>query len=381
MKQIALICSLTMLANVVTAGDYYKIEGGRSVFIESGDDKFTWFQALCECSQRNMSLITLDSQEKSQQLYKLLKSIGLNNKFLWIGGHSFTNDGSFQWIATNKTFTYTNWDKDEPSPLLGANCVEMFSKEWFSFNCDDLNLFICEEPKDELENIRATFFHKECTGNSNFQTENEMRMSLMRINSEEVVKETHTESKCEKLEMNLKNAQQKILELEKSRDDQKPQWDEMKEELARTKIILESNDYGTMLEELKNINISLISFLEDQKALQNTREEQAIQLAQIQEELDQTKTLLHDKENQINELHDELNKLKMADISMNALLEEQISTLNNHINQTTVNRLSEPKDTYNATSCAIKSALLKAKSEELYTLKKTNELLINRILN
>ncbi|KAM7361029.1 lectin subunit alpha-like [Cochliomyia hominivorax] len=117
-------------------------------YIESGQ-KFTWFDALTKCAKMNMSLITIDTKSKSEDVTDLLKNVFGKRTPLWIGGViNGDNPRQFVWSATGRKFTYTNWSNGQPD-FAGNNeyCAQTGwtdNMEWNDHVCTLKFGFMCE---------------------------------------------------------------------------------------------------------------------------------------------------------------------------------------------------------------------------------------------
>ncbi|XP_065357557.1 lectin subunit alpha-like [Calliphora vicina] len=61
-----------------------------------------------------MSLATIDTKEKSDDITSLLKKTLVNVNPLWVGAVANGNDRLYVWISTGNKVTYTNWYEGEP---------------------------------------------------------------------------------------------------------------------------------------------------------------------------------------------------------------------------------------------------------------------------
>lgn len=85
------------------------------IFIFFFKFQFTWFEGLARCASMNMSLVTIDTKTKSDDIAALLKNNFNKHIFLWIGGCvNGTDPRQFVWIATGKEFTFSNWGTNQP---------------------------------------------------------------------------------------------------------------------------------------------------------------------------------------------------------------------------------------------------------------------------
>ncbi|XP_005176182.2 lectin subunit alpha-like [Musca domestica] len=155
---------------------WFQLEGGnQTVFIER-EYKYNWFQARNECLQKNMTLIAIDSSEKSALLTSLLKRVFEKPHNLWIGGDDLGQQDVFVWSSTGKRFEFTNWSKGNPSHNHGLeHCVNLWEHSDFEWNdapCSESKGFICEEnlhllaAKQELQHMKNMLYevYERCSG-------------------------------------------------------------------------------------------------------------------------------------------------------------------------------------------------------------------------
>ncbi|XP_037822316.1 lectin subunit alpha-like [Lucilia sericata] len=127
-------------------------EQNQTYYIEN-EEKYNWFQALTKCASMDMSLVTIDSQEKSDDLNALLTNTFGTINPLWIG--ALLNDLSprqYSWISTGDNLTYTNWADGQPNFLARQEyCIQVTSTEdpdhpiqWDDEKCSRPYGFICE---------------------------------------------------------------------------------------------------------------------------------------------------------------------------------------------------------------------------------------------
>ncbi|XP_037822321.1 lactose-binding lectin l-2-like [Lucilia sericata] len=86
-----------------------------NVYYMDNEQKYTWFDALSKCARMNMSLATIDTKEKSDDITDLMKATFSNPNPLWIGGAATGSDHHYVWISNGEKFDFTNWNPGEPS--------------------------------------------------------------------------------------------------------------------------------------------------------------------------------------------------------------------------------------------------------------------------
>ncbi|XP_065357591.1 lectin subunit alpha-like [Calliphora vicina] len=77
--------------------------------------QYTWFNALLKYNSMKMSLATIDTKEKSDEITDLIKNTFSKINPLWIGGVAIGTDHHYVWTSTGDKFTFTNWAPGEPS--------------------------------------------------------------------------------------------------------------------------------------------------------------------------------------------------------------------------------------------------------------------------
>ncbi|XP_037822314.1 lectin subunit alpha-like [Lucilia sericata] len=144
---ILLIC-LTKLY-YINCNENVFISGLKNVYYIESEQKFTFYDALAKCASMNMSLVTIDTKLKSQDITALLTDIFGKRIPLWIGGVvNGNNPRQFVWLATGKKFTYTNWGPSQPD-FAGNNeyCAQTGwtnAMEWNDHVCSNQYGFMCE---------------------------------------------------------------------------------------------------------------------------------------------------------------------------------------------------------------------------------------------
>ncbi|XP_060524800.1 hepatic lectin-like isoform X2 [Cylas formicarius] len=109
-------------------------------------------EALLECKQAGMNLVSLESEEKQLDLIKVLPNYIPTGGF-WIAG-ARTNDGDWYWVGKNFTrVTFTNWGSGQTTNFVGDHfeCMRLgnYNKYdekymWENIHCFKFLYFICE---------------------------------------------------------------------------------------------------------------------------------------------------------------------------------------------------------------------------------------------
>ncbi|XP_013101567.1 lectin subunit alpha-like [Stomoxys calcitrans] len=162
------------LVDGVPVEKWFELQPNHRVFIER-DYRYNWFQARNECLLKNMSLITVDTSEKSAALTSLLKRIFDKPHNLWLGGDDLGQENVFVWSSSGKRFEFTNWSHGNPSHNRGQeHCVNLWDAtdfEWNDAPCNELKGFICEDnvfmlaARKEVERMKKVLLeiHDECS--------------------------------------------------------------------------------------------------------------------------------------------------------------------------------------------------------------------------
>ncbi|XP_075153291.1 uncharacterized protein LOC142226924 [Haematobia irritans] len=150
MKQIGVILVIMTTLAIFPhgkAGQFYSTKDQTVLYIDS-EFKFNWQEAKDECIKRKMSLVTVDSETKKQQLQDVIKSLNLVDHLgFWIGGHKNQAGDEFEWIHNHEPFEYTNWQKGEPNNALKSEDCLMFYTDtlnWNDFICKRKLGYVCE---------------------------------------------------------------------------------------------------------------------------------------------------------------------------------------------------------------------------------------------
>ncbi|XP_060524779.1 macrophage mannose receptor 1-like [Cylas formicarius] len=114
----------------------------------------TWqfHEALLECKQAGMNLVSLENEEKQFDLIKVLPNYIPTGGF-WVGG-ARTDDRVWYWVGKNFTkVTFTNWGTGQPTNFVGDffECMRLgnYNKYdekymWENIDCFAFLFFICE---------------------------------------------------------------------------------------------------------------------------------------------------------------------------------------------------------------------------------------------
>ncbi|XP_073828669.1 lectin subunit alpha-like [Musca autumnalis] len=134
----------TVLADV----KWYTATDGNKYLVD--DEKtYNWYEALTECAQRGLTLVSITSEDKNNALLTGLRQ--LDHHDYWLGGvaTNFRDRGLvFSWISTGEDFDYTYWAANEPNGKGGEACVHTTTGDfrWNDHDCLNRRFnLLCEE--------------------------------------------------------------------------------------------------------------------------------------------------------------------------------------------------------------------------------------------
>ncbi|XP_075158349.1 salivary C-type lectin 2-like [Haematobia irritans] len=123
-------------------------------FLETKQE-YSWSEAVAECENMKMTLVSIDTKVKAEDVQIILNEAFLNDKKkippLYIGANDLVEFREFVWISKGDTFTYANWENSEPNNYqqLNERCVHIGfhgNEKWNDINCSRKYGFICELP-------------------------------------------------------------------------------------------------------------------------------------------------------------------------------------------------------------------------------------------
>lgn len=117
--------------------------------------QYSWTEALISCMEMDMTLVSIESYTKSNEINSLVRS-KFGNVKLWIGGiMSRYPSRHFIWLNTGKRFSYTNWHGNNPDFFANNEyCAHIGwgrNLEWNDLACTDKLGYICEPNQKKLE--------------------------------------------------------------------------------------------------------------------------------------------------------------------------------------------------------------------------------------
>ena len=110
--------------------------------------QFTWYNALARCGSMNMSLVTIDSKNKLDDITALVNTSFSQGAHLWLGGCVNAIDPlEYVWVATGKKFEFNNWAPNQPDFSNSSEyCAHMRASTmlWNDILCTYQMGFMCE---------------------------------------------------------------------------------------------------------------------------------------------------------------------------------------------------------------------------------------------
>ncbi|XP_023305972.2 lectin subunit alpha-like [Lucilia cuprina] len=138
-------------------GRVYETNNKNKFYIEN-DQKYNWVEAFSSCLEMNMSLVTIESASKSNEINRLVQDTFGKRLNLWIAGvRNRYPIQHFVWLPSAKKFSYTYWEGQNPD-FSGAveYCVHIgwgSKMEWNDKACNFEFGFICEPNHQLLEKV------------------------------------------------------------------------------------------------------------------------------------------------------------------------------------------------------------------------------------
>ncbi|XP_046805797.1 lectin subunit alpha-like [Lucilia cuprina] len=116
---------LVKIQSIYSSDNLYTSSRKNIYYIEN-EKKYNWMGALIKCASMNMTLVTIDTKEKSNEITDLLRNTFGNVNPLWIGAiTSGANPLEYVWISTGNKFTFTNWAPGQPDFYMNQEyCVQ-----------------------------------------------------------------------------------------------------------------------------------------------------------------------------------------------------------------------------------------------------------------
>ncbi|KAG5868195.1 hypothetical protein JTB14_014805 [Gonioctena quinquepunctata] len=127
--------------------DNFQYTFDKYYFFETAS-KQTWEEASRQCSDIDMGLAAIETEEENSDLAQLTEQqVGFQTTSFWTSGKR--THGQWLWTRINSPLTYTNWNSGEPRKK--KDCLEAVYENnnnkltWSAQDCDLEKLFICEK--------------------------------------------------------------------------------------------------------------------------------------------------------------------------------------------------------------------------------------------
>uniref|UniRef100_A0A914D5W6 C-type lectin domain-containing protein n=1 Tax=Acrobeloides nanus TaxID=290746 RepID=A0A914D5W6_9BILA len=120
-----------------TSTNCYKVVGSPTSFLEA--------QSIC--LSHNGNLTSINSAYENLFLASNLAELFPTSPNIWTGGNRIIVPGNWTWMD-NRPFSYTNWNKGQPSSVSGNDCLTLNlpAGTWSAQSCSLTLPFICEVP-------------------------------------------------------------------------------------------------------------------------------------------------------------------------------------------------------------------------------------------
>ncbi|XP_050499159.1 C-type lectin mannose-binding isoform-like [Diabrotica virgifera virgifera] len=120
-----------------------------------GDKQVNWANAITVCQVVGMSLVSIQSKVKNDEIRKFLQTTGVNytsfDNGIWTSGNRLQDKVHWLWLAQEPP-VYTNWDTlfHEPNNATGdEECIQVInngtSTNWNDIACKRLFYPLCEK--------------------------------------------------------------------------------------------------------------------------------------------------------------------------------------------------------------------------------------------
>jgi len=106
---------------------------GKRYLLKTSPDN--WYHGLAFCFQKGMNLLSIESKEENDAIFKFIHNIGVDpGSSVWTSGTTLGDHvghpsegvhGPYYWITTNKKVTFTKWGEGYPT----NNITEIFGWE------------------------------------------------------------------------------------------------------------------------------------------------------------------------------------------------------------------------------------------------------------
>ena len=110
------------------------------------NESMTWESAKLFCEKKGGHLVTI-SDEKENEFVNGMRCRNLSTDYqqsIWLGGSDAANEGTWSWI-TGESFTYSNWEPNEPNGGTSQNYLQMYSSgNWDDVQNEAGRFVVCE---------------------------------------------------------------------------------------------------------------------------------------------------------------------------------------------------------------------------------------------
>ncbi|CAG9834905.1 unnamed protein product [Diabrotica balteata] len=151
------LCILLWYKNNVEAGTLlvgntkvHQVIFNSSLYLVNETFRGTWLQAMLYCKLLDMDLVSIESKEENDFLYKTLyRYINTQQTWYWTSGTTLPYD-KWVWMATGSPVIYTHWFTNRPDNSGGnknALEVQLYPGKglyWTNSNQNDTKRAICE---------------------------------------------------------------------------------------------------------------------------------------------------------------------------------------------------------------------------------------------
>ncbi|XP_013113411.2 lectin subunit alpha [Stomoxys calcitrans] len=154
---IALACVYNKIVVQADRGQLYQTSKNVTYFINQ-DYAYTWYEAFLECSFRNMTLLSLERDEKIDELLQVINKHKFSKKppHLWTGG--IGSNRKFVWSNTGRPIVSRLWGPGNPDNSANMeNCVQIYenTKHLNDIKCVEKFGFVCEMTQCNLDVAKA----------------------------------------------------------------------------------------------------------------------------------------------------------------------------------------------------------------------------------
>ncbi|XP_043662533.1 accessory gland protein Acp29AB [Drosophila teissieri] len=112
--------------------------GSRYFYIER-HVRQNWFDAAGKCRRMGGHLATPQDED---ELYLIRKQ--LVARWYWLDISNLVNKHQYISLASGKEVSYLKWRDGEPKKSPNANCAYLYAGDYYTYQCNDRNFFICQ---------------------------------------------------------------------------------------------------------------------------------------------------------------------------------------------------------------------------------------------